>query len=150
MSRISTRHVTHLNQTCHTYQRVTRHTHQRVISHTHIHESCHTYQRVMSHMSRCHFTHMNESCHTYERDMSQRSTSQVTRINESCHTHIQIETILYEDCKARGTGGSVWDVALIMSQLLREKYSGGLDVLRSMEGVAVIELGAGPGLPGLV
>jgi len=33
---------------------------------THINESCHTYQWVMSHISMSHVTHINESCHTYE------------------------------------------------------------------------------------
>ena len=33
---------------------------------THINESCHTYESVMSHISMSHVTHMNESCHTYQ------------------------------------------------------------------------------------
>ena len=33
---------------------------------THMNESCHTYQRVMSHTSTSHVTHINESCHTYQ------------------------------------------------------------------------------------
>jgi len=62
-------HVTHMNESCHTYEWV-------VVSHiwmsrrvTHMNESCHTYEWVVvSHiwMSR-RVTHMNESsCHTYE------------------------------------------------------------------------------------
>jgi len=37
---------------------------------THINESCHTYQWVMSHISMSHVTRMNESCHTYQWVMS--------------------------------------------------------------------------------
>jgi len=33
---------------------------------THGNESCHTYEWVMSHIWMSHVTHMNESCHTYE------------------------------------------------------------------------------------
>ena len=33
---------------------------------THRNESCHTYEWVMSHMEMSHVTHMNELCHTYE------------------------------------------------------------------------------------
>jgi len=37
---------------------------------THMNESCHTYEWVMSHIWMSHVTHMNESCHTYEWVMS--------------------------------------------------------------------------------
>jgi len=37
---------------------------------THMNDSCHTYERVMSHIWTSHVTHMNESCHTYEWVMS--------------------------------------------------------------------------------
>jgi len=37
---------------------------------THMNESCHTYECVMSHIWMRHVTHMNESCHTYEWFMS--------------------------------------------------------------------------------
>ena len=33
---------------------------------SHMNESCHTYEWVMSHIWMSHVTHMNESCHTYE------------------------------------------------------------------------------------
>jgi len=33
---------------------------------THMNESCRTYERVMSHTCTSHVTHMNESCRTYE------------------------------------------------------------------------------------
>jgi len=52
--------------------------------------------------------------------------------------------VLYEDTKARGTGGNVWDVAQIMSHVLVHRFGG------SMRGLAILELGAGAGLPGLV
>ena len=38
---------------------------------THMNESCHTYEWVMSHIWMRHVIHMNESCHTYEWIMSQ-------------------------------------------------------------------------------
>jgi len=64
---------------------------------THMNESCHTYERVMSHIWTSHVTHMNESCHTFERVMSHIWMSHVTHMNtsryalahrvyESCHT----------------------------------------------------------------
>jgi len=53
-------HVTHMNESCHTYKSVMSHI---WMSHvTHMNESWHTYGWVIS--------HMNESCHTYEWIMS--------------------------------------------------------------------------------
>ena len=52
---------------------------------THINESCHTYEWVMSHIWMSQVTHMNESCHTYEWVMSRIGMSHVTRIN---HTEV--------------------------------------------------------------
>jgi len=61
-------HVTHKNESCHTYDWVVSHI---WMSHsTHMNESCHTYEWVMSHIWMSHVTHMNESCHTYEWVMS--------------------------------------------------------------------------------
>ena len=68
---------------------------------THINESCHTYERVMSHIRMGHVTRMNElrhgSCHTYERvmyvwvmshiRMSHVGMGHVTHMNESWHTY---------------------------------------------------------------
>jgi len=54
---------------------------------THMHESCHTYELVMSHIWMSHVTHMNESCHTYEWVKSNIWMSHVTHMNESCHTY---------------------------------------------------------------
>jgi len=71
MSHIRTGHVTHMNRSCHTYERVTsriRTAHQNsqfATSHTtfqHDSKSCQTYERVMSHI---HVKHMNGSCHTF-------------------------------------------------------------------------------------
>ena len=68
---------------------------------THIHDSCHTYEWVMSpayravppqhptsHIRMSHVTFMNESCHTYKWVMSHIYMSHVTHMNESCHLHI--------------------------------------------------------------
>jgi len=57
---------------------------------THMNESCHTYERAMSHIWTSHVTHMNESCHTYERVMSHIWASHVTHTNESCHTYERV------------------------------------------------------------
>ena len=83
MSHVSTSHVTHINESCHTYQRVMSHciTHAYDFYPTYTKASCHTYQRVMSHIWMSHVTHINESCHTYEWVMSHISTSHVTHIN---------------------------------------------------------------------
>ena len=54
---------------------------------THVNESCHTYQWVMSHTSMSHVTHINESCYAYECIISHTWMSHVTHVNESCHTH---------------------------------------------------------------
>ena len=88
-----------------------RHVTHMVASHvTHINESCHTYEWVMSHIWMIHVTHMNRSCHTYEwvvsneRVMSHIWMSHVTRMNESCHTyewvmlHIWIESCHTHEC----------------------------------------------------
>ena len=64
MSHIWMSRVTHMNESCHTYEWVTSHI---WMSHvTLMNESCHTYEWVMSHIWMSHVTHMNESCHTYE------------------------------------------------------------------------------------
>ena len=103
-------HVTHMNESCHTYEIVnieiklqecsihtTPHAAWRSwMSHvTHMNESCHTYECVMSHvyewvmshiwMSR--ITRMNESYHTYGWVMSHIWMSHVRHTNESYHTY---------------------------------------------------------------
>jgi len=61
---------------------------------SHMNQSCHTYEWVMSHIWMSHVTHMNESCHTYEWVTSHIWMSRVhiwmshvIRENESCHTY---------------------------------------------------------------
>ena len=63
-----------------------------------------------------------------------------------------LRVVVYEDSKARGTGGSIWDVSLILTHLLVRTYlgQGGSGRVRGMEGMDVIEVGAGTGVPGLV
>jgi len=52
---------------------------------THINESCHTYKWVMAHIYMSHVTRMTESCHIYESVMSYIWISHVTHTNESCY-----------------------------------------------------------------
>ena len=59
------RHVTHMNESCHTHECVMSHTWMRHV--THMHESCHTHDCLMSRICTRHVTHMNASCHTYAR-----------------------------------------------------------------------------------
>jgi len=54
---------------------------------THMNESCHTYEWVMAHIRMSHVTDMNQSCHTYEWVMSNTCMRHVKHINASCHTH---------------------------------------------------------------
>jgi len=65
---------------------------------THMNESCYTYELVMSHISMSHVTHMRseasmggwvfqESCHTCECVVSHIWMSHVTHINVSCQTY---------------------------------------------------------------
>ena len=79
MSHIWMSHVTHMNESCHTYEWVMSHI---WMSHTtHMNASTsHTYEWVMFHIWMSHVTHMNESCHTWMRQ-------HVTHMNKSCHTH---------------------------------------------------------------
>jgi len=75
-------YVTHLQRTCHTYER-----HVTLFKCvTHMNESCHTYEWVMSHVRTIHVAQMNESCHTVERVMSLIWTSHVTHLNDLWHT----------------------------------------------------------------
>ena len=71
---------------------------------THVNEACHTYERVMSHLWMGHVTHMNGSCLTWEWVMPQLWMSLVTHkcimsyvwmshvtpVNESCHTYSEL------------------------------------------------------------
>jgi len=58
---------------------------------THINESCRTYEWVKSHIWTSHVTHINETCHTYQWVMSPISMSYVTHINQTYPTHLQRE-----------------------------------------------------------
>ena len=82
MSGVRMRHVTYMNASCHTYECDMSGI---CVSHaTHMHESCHI---PMSHVS-CvneHVTRMNASCHSYNFVMSGEWMSHVTHINESFH-----------------------------------------------------------------
>jgi len=82
---ISMRHVTHINESCHTDLQLTSY-----ISMNHvrrINKLCHTYQWVMSHISMSDARRINASNHTYQWDMSYVSMSHVTSINQSCHKY---------------------------------------------------------------
>jgi len=73
MSHIWMSHVTHMSESCHTYEWVTSHI---WMSHvTHMNESCHTYEWVMSHIWISNINDMNKLCQTYKWGM-----------HESCHT----------------------------------------------------------------
>jgi len=86
-------HVTRMNESCHTYERVMSHV---WMSHvTRMNESCQTYERVMSHVWMSHVTRMNESCHTYERVMSRKWTSYVRLVDESCHAHVVMSHVTH-------------------------------------------------------
>jgi len=54
---------------------------------TRMNESCHTYEWVMSHIQISHVTHINESCHAHALVESNIWTSHGTCRSESCHTH---------------------------------------------------------------
>jgi len=84
-------HVTHIDESCHTYEWFVSHIWINRV--THMNDSCHTYELVMSHIWMSLVTHMNESCHTYESVMSHiwmihgtPRMSYVTHKNESCYT----------------------------------------------------------------
>eukprot|EP00960_Hanusia_phi_P077340 768679-Hanusia_phi.AAC.8 len=51
----------------------------------------------------------------------------------------------YEDGRSAGTGGSLWDVALILSEVLLDLY-----LSSRLRGKRVLELGAGTGVPSVV
>ena len=58
---------------------------------THMNESCHTYEWVMSHIWMSHVTHTNESCHTYDWVMSH-----IWIIHATCsHTHLDAHYYYY-------------------------------------------------------
>ena len=82
----------HMSMSCHMSHVQMRHI-------THMNESCHTYECVMSQIWMSHINHMNESCNTYKCVMSQIWMSHMwaleshshlhtfpAHMNESCHT----------------------------------------------------------------
>jgi len=101
------RHVTFMNETCHTHMKRSCHMYKLVLpyirtSHvSHMNEpvavSGQKHERVMSHIWMRHAKQMKESCHTYEWGMhtyesykcvsSQRWQSAFRNMSESCHTY---------------------------------------------------------------
>jgi len=77
--------VTHMNESCHTYEWVVSHMWMSRV--THMNESCHTCEWVVSHMWMSRVTQMNELWHRYEWVMSLQWMSHVTPMNESCHSY---------------------------------------------------------------
>ena len=74
---------------------------------THMNESCHTYEWVMSHMSLSHSTHAYEACHIFESVIAHIWMSHGKLMNESCHTchwviahtHMRHATYLNKSCR---------------------------------------------------
>jgi len=66
-----------MNRSCHVWTRLV----------THMNESCHTYEWVMSHIWMSHVAHMNASCHTNDCVTSHIWTRLVTHMNESYHMY---------------------------------------------------------------
>jgi len=99
LSHVWMSHVTRMNESCHTYERVM--SYVWMSRATHMNESCRTYEWFMSHIWMTHVTHecfmphtwmiqvthMNESCRTYEWVMPHVWMSQAARMNESCRTY---------------------------------------------------------------
>ena len=94
--RLAMSHLTHINESSHTYEWVMSHIWVSPV--THMNESCHTYEWIMSHagwqvaqgihrLAMSHVTHMNESCHMCEWVMPHIRMSHVTHMNESCTTY---------------------------------------------------------------
>jgi len=78
-------HVTRMNESCHTCERVTSHVRMRHV--THMKKSCRTNKRVKSHIWLSHITNVNESRHKHEWVTSHTWMSHVTYRNESCHVN---------------------------------------------------------------
>jgi len=84
---ISMSHVTHMNESCHTYEWVTTHIWMSHVAH--MNESCRTYERVTSPIdASCHtyewvISPVNESYHIWQRHVTRERVT--SHINESCH-----------------------------------------------------------------
>jgi len=102
MSHIWMSHVTHMNESCRTYEWVMSHIWMSHVAHicmshvTHMNESCHSYGRVMSHIWMSHVAHMNESRHTSAWVIRYVEMSHVTHMDESCHICKSLHTYEYE------------------------------------------------------
>jgi len=112
-------HVTRMNESCHTYKRVTPPIKFEEGVTTHIwtsrviNESRHTYKWVTSSIWRSHVTHANESRHTYERVTSRTWISHITHgyvtshiwmshgthMNESRHAHECVTSLMSTSCQ---------------------------------------------------
>ena len=89
-------HVTHMNESCHTYGWVLSNV---WMSHvTHMNEACCTYEWIMSHIWMSHVSDMNESCHTYEWVMSHIWMSHVSHMNESCRSCEWVKSLCVVMC----------------------------------------------------
>jgi len=118
MPHICLSHVTHLNESCHTFEWVMSHI---WMSHvTHLNESSHTFEWVMSHIWMSHVTHLIESRHTSDWVMSHIWMSHVTHMNESCHTYT-IESRCRNPC--RHTHDPIKYVGLWMSRFTQVNES---------------------------
>ena len=108
MSHIWVSHVTHMSESCHTYEWVMSHIWMIHVTHiecrmrvrlgcayrmshvTHMHVSFHTYEWVMSHLWVRHVTHMNESCHTYR--MRDSGAFYMCDVN---HSYVWHDSLIY-------------------------------------------------------
>ena len=82
MSHIWMSHVTHMNQSCRTYEWVMSHT--KMSCATHMNASCRTYEWVTFQIGISLIAHMNEPCHMYEWVMPHIWMSHAAHMNESC------------------------------------------------------------------
>jgi len=78
------KHVTHMNESCHTYGLVMLHIRMgRGSQVTHMNESGNACKWFMPHNWKIHIAHMNETCHTYARVICQMWMRHVTNMNEA-------------------------------------------------------------------
>ena len=93
MSHIRMSHVTHMNESCHTYEWVMSHIQMSHVTHTN--EPCHTYNWVMSHIWMSHVTHTNEPCHTYAWVMPRISWDNTSQHKQNMATHETIHIYIW-------------------------------------------------------
>ena len=58
--------------------------------HTHMNKSCHTYERDMPHLWMSHATHINDSCHTHEWVMPHPRISHIKHTNKLYQKHRRV------------------------------------------------------------